>query len=155
MQDSLPMKPSSSTFSSSLLSISTDCGSSSFSCQGQDSRKPAILQILLHAFLKLKIIPCRIPSQWNRPPPRSPPPCSQSQRTVALPPSPVRVRILESLQFFRYCFMKAQNHSMQDSLPMKPSSSTFSSSSLLSISTDCASSSFSCQGQDSRKPEIL
>ena len=94
-----------------------------------------------------------IDCQWNHPRPRFPPACSQSQQAVPLPPSPVTVRILEKPELLldtAECLSKAHTHSMMDSLSMKPSSSTFSSS-LLSISSGCASFSFSYQGQDSRK----
>ena len=111
------MKLSSSTCSSSLLSISTGCASSSFSCQGQDSRK---------AWTSLDTAECLskahkhsvqgIGCQWNCPLPHVPPPCSQSQQAVPLPPSPVRVRILEKPEIpldTAECLSKAHKHSMQ------------------------------------------
>ena len=107
------MKPSSSTFSSCLLSISTGCASFSFSYQGQDSRK---------AWNSLDTAECLskahkhsmqgIDCQWNRPLLRIPPPCSQSQQAVPLPPSPVTVRILEKLELLQIllnAFLKLTN----------------------------------------------
>ena len=54
--------------------------------------------------------------QWNCPLPHVPPPCSQSQQAVPLPPSPVRVRILEKPEIpldTAKCLSKAHKHSMQ------------------------------------------
>ena len=73
----------------------TGCGSS-FSSHGQDSTKvwnsldtaECLSRARKHS---MQGIDC----QWNRPPPRFPPPCSQSQQAVPFPPSPVRVRIQE------------------------------------------------------------
>ena len=112
------MTLSSSTCSSSLLSISTGCASSSFSCQGQDSRKAGNSLDTAKCLAKAhKHSMQGIGCQWNCPLPHVPPPCSQSQQAVAvLPPSPVRVRILEKPEIpldTAKCLSKAHKHSMQ------------------------------------------